>query len=451
MSTQRSPSAPELPTVRALAYGVGQLPISVFFGVSSLLLMPFMTNALAIPAALAGTVILVPKFLAVLTDPAAGVVADRLPLRWKQRRVLLLGGGVLTSVSFYLLFAPPALGDPRGLAAYMAVTFAAANVALSALTVGYLMAAMEVAPAAQQRTFLMSWRTASHMGGVLLGGLSPVLVVRFGGGAPGYAAMGAALCACALVAALASYAGIRRVPFAETPSVGIAPRELFAALRRQTFFRELATLYAVKYLANGIQYAAKAYFVVYVLDASLPFLSVMVTTLTIAALLSQPAWVGLSRRAGKVRTLVISTIGMGCTFFGYALLGPGDQHAAIALSLLQGVCAGGGALMTSSLFLDSVEQYAAQTGERRPALLAGVWSSIEKAGFAVGIFALGVVLQWLGFTPSKGSFAVQPANAILGIRLGMAVLPAVGMVASLLLIARWKHSQHEQEALRSRG
>jgi Na+/melibiose symporter-like transporter len=421
----------------AWRYGVGQLPISVYFGVSSLLLMPFMTTVLGVPAAIAGLAVMLPKFAAIAMDPMVGLWAERLPAKWRRQRRLLLASGLLASAAVVVLFRPAVLPDPNLTGLWMACAFAAANLALAGLSVSYLSAALDVAPSPDQRTVLMSWKVGFHMSGVLLGGLAPLLVAFFGGGRPGYAGMGVVIGLLSAVAVLVSYWGIRHVPVSAAPAKVARIGALWRVVSAPTFIRELALLYAVKYFANGVQYAAKAYFVLFIIDVGLPFLSLMVVSLTLTALVCQPVWVSLAGRIGKPRTLMLSTVGMGSAFALYAFLGAGDRAAAVALSVMQGFFAGGGALMTSALFLDSVNRYAEETGESQPSLLSGVWSAIEKAAFAMGVFALGVILDLLGFVPSTGLPAAQSSDVLMGVRLGMALIPAAGMVLSMILIARW--------------
>ena len=110
---------------------------------------------------------------------------------------------------------------------------------------------------------------------------------------------------------LVSYWGIRHVPVRAAPAKVAGIGTLWRAVSAPTFFRELALLYAVKYFANGVQYAAKAYFVLFIIDVGLPFLSLMVVSLTLTALVCQPVWVSLAGRIGKPRTLMLSTAAWG--------------------------------------------------------------------------------------------------------------------------------------------
>jgi GPH family glycoside/pentoside/hexuronide:cation symporter len=179
-----------------------------------------------------------------------------------------------------------------------------------------------------------------------------------------------------------------------------------------------------------------AYFVLFVLGGDLGLLSAMVVTMTALALASQPLWVRLAARIGELRTFQVATVGIGLAFLGYVLLQPGQFTAGFGLMAMQGVFAGGGALMSWSLFVGAVQRYTVERGEHRPELLSGVWSAVEKSAFAIGVFIFGLVLQWLGLVPSRSLDTLQPDSALTGIRLGMAVLPALGMLLTLVMIRR---------------
>jgi GPH family glycoside/pentoside/hexuronide:cation symporter len=421
---------------RGLRFGAGQVTISVFFQVTSLLLLPFMTNVLAIPSAIAATVIMLPKVASMFLDPLVGVASDRVPASLRRRRPLLLVGGLMTALVFPLLFHPFEALPASASAGYMFAAFAVANLALSCLTVSYLAAAADVTFDPRERTALTSWRVGAHMAGVLFGGLAPVTVAWLGGDRAAYTEMAVLLSGLCLAAVLANYTFIVGVARTTAAPRSAAFRDLLATLRHRSMFRTLVGIYGLKYLSNGIQYAATAYFVLFVLRGDLALLSALVVTMTTCALVSQPVWVRIVARVGEVRAFAAATAGIGVAFAGYLLLAPGDRAGAFVLMALQGVFAGGGALMSWSLFASAVQRYGDECGEHRPELLSGVWSAIEKSAFAIGVFVLGTLLQWLGLIPTRSLDVVQPASALLGIRIGMAALPAAGMALTLWLILR---------------
>jgi Na+/melibiose symporter-like transporter len=423
-----------LPT--GLRFGAGQVTVSVFFQVTSLLLLPFMTNVLAIQAALAATIIMLPKVASMVLDPLVGVASDRMPARWRDRRPLLLLGGILTALHFPLLFNPFEDMSSALAPGYMLAVLVTANLALSMLTVSYLASAADIASDARDRTVLTSWRVGFHMGGVLLGGLAPLLVQAFGGDRPAYTRMALLISTLCCAAVLWNYLFTLRTARPRPPTPPARFGDLAATLRHPSMYRTMVGIYGVKYLANGIQYAAMAYFVLFVLGGDLGLLSAMVVTMTALALASQPLWVRLAARIGELRTFQVATVGIGLAFLGYVLLQPGQFTAGFGLMAMQGVFAGGGALMSWSLFVGAVQRYTVERGEHRPELLSGVWSAVEKSAFAIGVFIFGLVLQWLGLVPSRSLDTLQPDSALTGIRLGMAVLPALGMLLTLVMIRR---------------
>ncbi len=141
-------------------YGVGMIGERIFRDAPALLLMVYMTNYLAIPAALAGIVVFVPKIVMILFDPLVGSLSDRLTTRWGRRRPPMLVGALLTSASFVLLFHPPSFAAVTARAMYMGVMVTVAFAAYAIFSVPYLTMASEMTASADERSRLMSVRVA---------------------------------------------------------------------------------------------------------------------------------------------------------------------------------------------------------------------------------------------------------------------------------------------------
>ncbi|MFE0512112.1 MFS transporter, partial [Streptomyces sp. NPDC058964] len=90
------------PRLRA-GYASGALVTGAFSTLPGLLLLPYLTDTLGVGAALAGTVVLVPKVWNALLGPLVGHAGDRRP----RRRVHVLGGGVGVAAAFALMFSAP--------------------------------------------------------------------------------------------------------------------------------------------------------------------------------------------------------------------------------------------------------------------------------------------------------------------------------------------------------
>ena len=81
---------------------------------------------------------------------------------------------------------------------------------------------------------------------------------------------------------------------------------------------------------------------------------------------------------------------------------------------------------------------AARTGENRIGVFTGVWTAGETLGLALGPGLYAVVLALGGYVSSTDSTAAQPDSAVTAIALGFSLVPAVLVVASLLLLARYR-------------
>src|SRR4051812_33498461 len=112
-----------LPAWLCLGYGAGMIGGQIFRDTPALLLLPFMTNTLNIPAAMAGLAIFIPKFWVVLADPLAGIASDRVRTPWGRRRPFMFIGGLFTVVGFLLLFHVPPFAAAGMRAAYVCAVY----------------------------------------------------------------------------------------------------------------------------------------------------------------------------------------------------------------------------------------------------------------------------------------------------------------------------------------
>src|SRR3954465_14223232 len=105
---------------RVLAgYSLGSLVTGAFGTVPGLLLLPYLTDTLAVPAFAAGLLVLLPKAWDVLFNPVAGRISDRTTSRFGARRPFLILGGSALAVCFAALFAGPDTGSVALDAAYV--------------------------------------------------------------------------------------------------------------------------------------------------------------------------------------------------------------------------------------------------------------------------------------------------------------------------------------------
>ncbi len=436
-----------LPITTQVTYGVGQVAGQILRDVPSLLLLFFMTNVLGVPAAVAGTVIFVPKlFVAASADLIVGVIADRLkariPLYW-----WLLSGAVLAPIAMLLLFNVPTASQGFQLG-YIAVVLSLYMVVFASFSVPYLAIASALSNDPHQRTVLMAWRIAFTAIGILVaGGLAPVLVAQWGADRGAYSLLSLILAAICCVSLLIAFVGARRALSSvsgETLEAVDTAVDLRAMAKAVTLPRFAVLLGAnlIQLIGSGMTYAAMIYFLSYgmgILDP-LKALGIITVLLTAGIILAQPIWVKLAKRTSKktvyitgsiLHALVIGTWGLTAGTIGL--------QGAFVFAFLTGVANSGWAMLGFSMVADIA-------GEGRSGLFSSIWIAADKIGFALGgTFLIGLVLSGFGFDSAKAVAGLaQSESARLGTVFGFALIPAfLYLLGGIIMYFFWKDAPEQ--------
>ncbi|MGY1653051.1 MFS transporter [Geodermatophilus sp. SYSU D01119] len=429
--------APRLSRGTHLGYAVGSIGTAAFGTVPGLLLLHYLTDELGVAAGLAGLVVFAPKAWDVLLNPWIGSRSDRTTGRWGPRRPWMLAGGLALPPLFVLVFAGP--GDPpAAAAAWVAVTFLLAATAYGCFQVPYVAQPAEITDDPGERATLMSWRVAALALGILLAGAgAPAVVDAFGGGRGGHLAMAVFVALLLAGGMLGAVAGTRRAPtLTRVTSEGRLGATLVLAWRSRPF-RVLLTGFVVQALGIGVMLAGVPYFSEQVLgDAAAG--SLLFAALVGPAIVVMPLWLRVSRRLGKRTGLLASSALFTAGAAALALVGPGGTGLALVLVVLVGVGYAGMQMFPLAMLPDVVAADEAASGQRRAGVFTGVWTAAETLGLAVGPGLLGLLLAAAGYVSSAGGDAVQSDGAVLAVRLGFSVVPALFVLASLPVLARYR-------------
>jgi GPH family glycoside/pentoside/hexuronide:cation symporter len=156
-------------------------------------------------------------------------------------------------------------------------------------------------------------------------------------------------------------------------------------------------------------------------------------------LLTMPLWVRVARRLDKRGTLVLaaSLFGGGtAAVCATPLFGAVYAHATL---LLVGSGIAGMQLMQFSMLADVIAVDAGTTGKRRAGVFTGLWTAIESGVSAFGALIFGSILSIGGFISSDPSRPVeQPDSAVTAVLIGQAAVPALFILLSVLLAARYR-------------
>lgn len=435
-----------------LGYGTGQLGAQIFRDTPAVLLPIFMTTMLGVPAWLSGIVILIPKLWLIACDPLVGAWSDRQKAA-HGRTPFLLFGAILTGLSFLSFFVVTDYGHPWVAAAAICVLFLIGSTAFSIFSVPYLATASELSTDPHERTRILMVRMLFATVGVLIGvGVAQPLVFALGGGAYGWHIMAVSLAAVCLVSMLVPALTLRRV--AMLPG-GDSPERLLGQLKpvfaNKPYMVLLATCF-VQNIGQASGYTVLGFVFLYALQA-IWLVPAFIIVMVIFSGISQPLWLSLSRRWGKPRTYVVSSVLWTLVTITWFFATPGHdilvtlpfigplatEHVLILLrAAVIGLTNSGFVLLSLSLLTDTVAYQRHHSGVAREGVFSGLFSAAEKLSFAVGPLIAGVVLSLNGFTSSTGGAAAQSPQAITGILLLYSIIPAGTQVLSLLIFSRFK-------------
>jgi len=208
--TAGEPVGARRPGVRVLsAYGTGSLGMGVWITVPGLLLLYFLTDVLAVPAALAGLTMLLPKVVDVVVHPLLGSRSDRVARRVGHRRGMMRGGLLLGGALVAMFTVPGGLSGGAA-ALWVGAWFVVGNLLFAMFQVPYLTTPSDLRVGYHERTRVVMVRMLFLTLGLLGAGVSaPALVAS--GSRGDYTTMAAVLAVVMVVSALVALRGVRRL------------------------------------------------------------------------------------------------------------------------------------------------------------------------------------------------------------------------------------------------
>ncbi len=428
-----------LPKKVRIGYATGSLVTGAFGTVPGLLLLPYLTDTLGVAAGVAGLLVLLPKAWDVVVNPLAGRLSDRTRTRWGARRPYLIVAGVALAVLFASIFAGVFTGGAG--AVWVCVAFLATATAFAFFQVPYVAMPAEMTEGGDltdpygERTRMMTWRVAFLALTILLSGaIAPIIVREFGGGLPGYRAMGALIAIVMIIGAVTVFYFTRD---AATGVVDESEKSLRTQLRvaaQNKPFRVLVACFVAQAAGVAAMLAGVQYFADHVLHdheaTTLLFVCVVGP-----AILVMPAWNRIGARVGKLKGYVAASLTL--TIGTFALVAAPLLPVAAVYVIVGAIGVGyaGQQLFGLAMLPDCIAFDEARTGKRQAGVFTGLWTAGETLGLALGPGIFGATLQVFGYVPStSGETASQSTTAELGVLLGFTVVPGVVVGLALLFL-----------------
>lgn len=414
------------PTSRQLmAYALTAAPLAALTLPFYVIVPEFYARDLGLPLASVGFALLLVRLIDAVSDPVAGILADRFRPRFGRRRLWVLLSAPLVALSAWFVMVPPATA---GLG-YLFGWACALSLAWTALQVPYYAWGAELSRSYEGRTRVAAWRETATVIGTLLALLIPAVVqLRGGSTAEGLKTLALAI---AIALPLAALLAVRTAPEPVERSRGNLPfmQGLSHLIANRPFLRLLAAFF-INSFANGLPAALFLFFVGDRLGAR-DMAGPLLVLYFLSAVAGVPVWLWLAKRSSKHRAWAWGMVMAAVTFIAATQLGTGDVHAFAVVCILTGLALGADVVMPAAIQADVIDLDTAATAEERAGLFLGLWALATKLALAGAVGLAFPLLSWAGFDPASG---IQTEGGLQALSWLYAGLPVVLKAVAIALV-----------------
>lgn len=446
--------------------------------------MLYYTDALGLPAALAGMAMSVSVFWEAITDPVMGHISDRTCSRFGRRLPWMMIGGLMMAVCFFFVWAVPGglRGNPNSLFWYLVVMNLLLRTGLTMFFIPYMALGFELVTDYHQRTTLQSLRQVFNMAANFAGpamawtfffrdqpGAEPGSVVKGTSIPSNFIHMGTtfAIATVVFVVIVVAASWSRKEDSRNAPAPvggsGIGGfiremKEIIGDPHPRWVFVFIFVVASGMVLVSSLQMYVYVHFMQFSPEQkSIAHGSTMIG-MALGALLS----IGLVRRLDKRGAVifgglvsVVANVGL-AVFFLSGLLPVGTSRGgAPVLSLTVFVLfhaaywLGNGILLpvSNAMMADVSEVNLLRTGVNKDGGYAAVFSLALRLAISFSLMVSGWVLNGIGFV--SGPDKVQSASTVWWLGLVMFVIGAIIALVSLAAIRRYRVNRSMLENLRA--
>ncbi len=454
-----------VPLTQKVAYGVGMLGNQMFPAALGIF-MVVLVKGLGFPPLLWGVLFFVPRIVDAVTDPVMGFITDNTRSRWGRRRPYIFLGGVVTGLSFVVMWQ---LYEENSLAfnfSYFLVLSLIFYLGLTVFATPYVAMGYEMSSDFHERTRLMAvaqwigqwaWVIAPWFWVLIYDPElfpSPAagarsLAVWVGLGCMGLALVPAIFCRSASTAEAENLQRLNRENIKETLAVFFRG---FGQVFRCVPFRKLCLATFLVFNAFNTVAAFSFFIIVYHLfrgDAGAagtwPAWFGTVSALSTCFLVI-PVITFVSQRLGKKNTFLLS---QSVSIVGYALFWwcfrPDQPLLMLAPVPLFAFGIGGLFTLMTSMTADVCDLDELNSGARREGAFGAIYWWMVKFGMAFAGGMSGLIMSLVGFVPDV---AVQPPGAITGMRIAYSLVPITGTLLAMWIMRDYDITEQRANEIR---
>lgn len=469
-----SHNIPRVSTREKLGYALGDVATNFFFQSMILYQTAFYTDVAGISPAFVGTMFLVVRLADAFFDPIIGALADRTNTRWGKFRPWVLWTAIPFGVAFWAMYVVPNFG-PQGRVVYAVITYIVVMILYSANNTPYSALMGVMSPDSSERSNIARYRfVAAILGQFIIQSMALPLVDKFGAGndAKGWAMtmaiFGVVMIFCNFVVFATTKERVLPNP-EQKPSIKEDVRNVSKCKPWLAMFVLTLLVFTMLVVRGSSLYNLFTYYLDPIaigaflegwgltapetgnvtgfrviltqewfnllirpdysnaVAVGFSFFNVLGSVVQILFIpLSKP----LADRFGKKAVFIVGASITTLASFGMFLVSPTDLTMVFWLSVLWAVGWGPTIPLLWVMIADAADYSEWQTSRRATGFMfAGILFAL-KAGLGLGGAMAGWILNGFGYIANQP----QTETALLGIRLGASVFPALLLVGGLVCL-----------------
>lgn len=436
-----SQSPPAITLREKLIFGSGDIFIGGSQVIMAFYYLRFLTDVVQISPALAGTVVLLSKAWDAISDPLMGVITDNTRTRWGRRKpyFVLAFFGIISS--FIMLWYPVSFDSANLKFLYVLLAYVYFSTVSTVCLVPYSSMSSEISTDYEERNAINGMRLFFSQVSSLVAAVLPLTIVGlFNDPTMGWLAMAVIFSIFYAIPWLMMFFFTHeRVPM--TPEKSKFSIESFLRPFSVKAFRKLIVMYFLAYLSMDVVAAVFQYYMYYYLDRKNE-VNLVIGTMLITQIVLIPLVVMLANRYGKAsvyRYSILIWLAGACLMALYQPHWP--EYAIYAIAAIIGSGVVGCVVMPWSIFPDVTDVGELRFGYRIAGSFSGVMTFSRKFSGAIGIFAVGMILEFSGYLPPLRTVVdgrttevlqLQPDSVITALQLIVFVVPMVLLIPAYL-------------------
>lgn len=414
----------------------------------------FLTDIVRLDLGLVSLFWLIVTLWDAVNDPLFGFLSDRTRTRWGRRRPYLLFGAVPFGLSFAALWFIPTTDNQWLLFAYYTFVYILYEAAFTAVSCPYNALTPELTQDHDERTSLVTYRMAVSIGGGLLAPLILGLVIfpMFPSRSPrAYQTIGYASGLAFIPPLLITFLGTReRVEFQRAKPLPF--RTAVSYVVRNHAFHYTVGLHLLSWIPVVIVEAVFAYYLIYWAGMTEDETSIVQGIILAMALFLLPLILFLSDRFEKKQAYIIAAGTWVFVMLALFFVPQGAKLPIYIVAALAGFGVSAAHVIPTAMSPDVLEVDELMSGRRQEGAYAGIEVFITKLARMVVLAILPIILKLANYIQPTANdpFPPQPKSALLALRFFVSIVPAILLIASLIVanrypITRARYAEIEQE------